>query len=376
MAAEASTASPRVLVLSERKLETPKWQAPQYEFEDVILEVEDAALVAPSPLPTGRGAALAQRVLRRTGHEDRVTEPRMRRGAITGEYDLFFAVLHFPHDAAHLHRLRGWRERCRHAVCFIVELWTHEIEGARPYLELLGELGFDRIFLFNPNPRELVEEVSGRPAEFMGVGVDGFRFSPYPNPPARTIDFYQFGRRSPVTHEAALAMAREHGAFYLYDTVFNAPLPDPAAHRELMASILKRSRYFFSYRTADDLERSHGENLLGPRFFEGVAGGAVVLGSAPDVPEYEQCFGWPDSTISIPYEAANLREIVAELETQPERLARARTNNVANTLRSNDWVYRWAQVLDAVGLPRTARMHARTQRLEELAQMAEADGTR
>jgi hypothetical protein len=215
-------------------------------------------------------------------------------------------------------------------------------------------------------------EITGRAASFLAMGVDAHRFSPLPDPPVRSVDLYQFGRRSETTHAAALEMARRDGAFYLYDTVFNVPLPDHRAHRELMASIMKRTRYFFAHRTAQHLDRARGEQILASRYFEGIAGGAVVLGSAPEIPEYDACFGWPDSTIPIPYEAPHLREIVAELDAQPERIAAVRRNNIVGTLRRHDWVYRWAEVLDAVGLPHTDRMR---ERMAQLGDMALAAGS-
>jgi hypothetical protein len=205
----------------------------------------------------------------------------------------------------------------------------------------------------------------------MPLAVDAFRFSPYPHPPPRVVDFYQFGRRSPVTHAAALRMADSDGAFYIYDTVFNVPLLDYRAHRQMIAEIMKRSRYFFAYKPSADLERSKEDDHLAARYFEGVGGGAILLGSAPSTPEYEQCFGWPDSTIEIPYDANNLREMVSELEADPARLTRARKNNIVETLRRHDWVYRWAEVLKAAGLAPTSGMAERTERLEELARMVE-----
>jgi hypothetical protein len=166
-------------------------------------------------------------------------------------------------------------------------------------------------------------------------------------------------------------MARDDGAFYVYDTVFNVPLPDYRSHRDMMAEYLKRSRYFFSYRPGQDLDRGRQDDALSSRYFEATAGGAVLLGNSPRTPEYEQCFGWPDSTIEIPYEAHDLREIIADLDVQPERLARARTNNILGGLRQHDWLHRWARVLDAAGLPPTERMVTRGQQLEEIAVMVE-----
>lgn len=360
---------PRALVLSERNVEVRKWHGPQYEFEDVINAVDAVALAAPSARPESPINQVGDRVLRRVGHP--VASPAMRPMRVNGRFELFFAVVTFASKTPNLRALREWRERCDKAVCFIVELFSENVEQDRGYLKLLGEFGFDQIFVLNPRPADAIARITGAPVSFMPLGVDALRFTPGSMAAERTIDFYQFGRRSPVTHEAALEMARREGAFYVYDTVFNVPLEDHATHRALMAEYMKRSRYFFSYRPGEDLDRGRDDDVLSSRYFEAAAGGAVLLGSSPKTPEYDACFGWPDSTIEIPYEAHDLRDIVAELDSQPDRLARARANNVRNSLRSHDWVHRWTQVLDSVGLPHSERMQERKRELEQHALMAD-----
>ena len=46
-------------------------------------------------------------------------------------------------------------------------------------------------------------------------------------------------------------------------------------------------------------------------------------------------------------------------------------NNIVQTLRTLDWVYWWAQILDQAGLPLTQRMRDRVAALERLADLAE-----
>jgi hypothetical protein len=361
----------RVLLFSERGVECRKWHTLQYEFEDVIAAVDDVHLLAPPAQSASTATRLSRGVQRRRGRAVRATEPEIAPVTIEGEYDLFFGVFTFLHDLAHLERLRGLRERCGVAVAFLFELFAYDIEEQRHHLELLREIGFDHVFVFLSRPAAAVAEIAGCPTSFLPVGVDALRFSPYPDPPPRNVDFYSFGRRSPVTHETLLDMVERDNVFYIYDTIYDVPVPDHRAHRDLIASILKRSRYTFAYRGGDDVERAKDDDPLSARYFECIGGGAVVLGSQPGAPEYLECFPWPDSTITIPYEAHDLREIVADLERQPARLARARMSNNLATLRELDWVYRWQQVLDVAGLAHTAPMRARVEQLAALAEQAE-----
>jgi hypothetical protein len=367
-----SPKAPRALLYSNRAaVEWRKWHAYLYEFEDVIMEIEDVDLVAPPLGRTPRGVELARRL---SGRRLAFADPKVRPTPIRRDYDVFFAFLAFAGEADQLTRLQGLRERCGTAIAFLEELYTPHVDVNRKSLELLGEMGFDRVFMFNPGPAQQVEEIAGCPTEFLSIGVDALKFCPFPDPPERCVDLYQFGRRSPVTHDAALAMAEQDGRFYLYDTVFNVPIPDYRAHRKLIAETMKRAKFFFAYRAGQDLPDAMADDPMSSRYFEGTAGGAVLLGNHPRTPEYDALFPWPDATIEIPYDAVDLRGIVADLEAQPERLATARHNNVTGALRRHDWTYPWLRVLETAGLEPTAAARARLERMAELATLADAEG--
>lgn len=365
-----ATDGPKVLVYSERNVIARKWHALQYEFEDVGAEVGLADVVAPKVLERSPLSRVYYRLNRGVGKRT-LTEVSLEEIEITTNYDLFYAFFAFPSDIPHISKLKRWRERCGKAMCFIGEHYRSEESVNRRYLQMLKDLDFDHVFIFNTAPSESIASVVDCPVEFMGHGVDAFRFSPYPLLPERAVDLYQFGRRSDVTHAAALELARSDGLFYIYDTIFNVPLEDYRAHRNLVAETMKRSRYFFAYRPGENLGRAQEDDPLSSRYFEAVGGGAVLLGSRPGSKEYDACFTWPDATIEIPFEAHDLREIIADLDAQPDRLARARMHNIVQTLRSLDWVYRWEHILERAGLPLTEGMRDRKNRLSELADLAE-----
>lgn len=56
------------------------------------------------------------------------------------------------------------------------------------------------------------------------------------------------------------------------------------------------------------------------------------------------------------------------MNSLPERLA---AFDVKNTLRRHDWVYRWQEILEAVGLEPLPAVGGRKSRLSELAEMAD-----
>ena len=93
-----------------------------------------------------------------------------------------------------------------------------------------------------------------------------------------------------------------------------------------------------------------------------------MLGVPPECESFTRNFDWEDAVIQVAYDAPNIVEILAELDSQPDRLQKIRTNNVVNSLLKHDWVYRWETILATVGLDSTPAMAARKANLQNLAQ--------
>ena len=369
---DSSHQGARVLIFSQRNFNLKVFQCWMYEFEDVISEVDAVHMLTPSLRTQSYSSRLTHKLVHRVRmHISRFPDTGINESVVDRDYDLFFSVFLFPAQLLFLNKLEGWRQRCRKTACYLGEVWTKDVERLRGYLELLRD--FDHIFLHIGSSLATVADIVKRPCHFMPVGVDSAQFCPYPSPPYRSIDCYSMGRRSPATHRALLDLAEREGIFYVYDTVNDFSVIDYREHRRMVANLIKRNRYFISYKHNVNLsDKTGGEEALGARLFEGTAGGAVMLGIPPACEEYDSCFDWPDATIPIPYEPADMADILADLDAQPERLARARRNNIVNSLRRHDWVYRWGRILETVGLERTPAMEAREVHLNDLAEMAMA----
>ena len=350
------------------------YQCSKYEFEDVIAEVDAVDMLAP-PLPVeSRVRALGRRAANRARRAlDRPAVATMDAIAVNRRYDLFFAAFLFPEETQYLPRIAGWREQARYAACFLGEVWTKDAARLKQHAPILSQ--FDHIFLHVGASAALVASITGRPCHLIHVGVDAIRFCPHPNPPARVIDCYSFGRRSKPVHEALLRLAggNERRFFYVHDTVNNFAVDDPLAHRRLTAELIKRARYFIAFKhNLNATNQTGGDEALGSRLYEGVAGGAIVLGVAPDCPEFSTQFDWADALIPIPFDAADMGAILRELDAQAPRLARARAGNLLGALRRHDWAHRWSTILETVGLPAQEGLHRRDERLRALAREVEA----
>lgn len=366
------------LMLSMREVDDLVGYCALYEFEDVVAELTGAELIRPVSI---EGLELSRRVYKLARYVTgsarvaSIVRPRLGQLHSTGSYELFFPVFNHAHELFALHAVKGWRERCRFAACYIGEVWDQQLPVY--LLELLK--GFDHVFVGVNGSTEALARVSGRPCSYLPMGVDALRFCPHPVAPRRSIDVCGIGRRSPVTHQALLELAQRTGRFYFYDTLQSKPrgrlaraltfrVSNAREHRLLLANILKRSRYFIANRAwVDTPGVTRGKDEIAARFYEGAAAGAIMLGEPPENQDFQTQFGWTDAVIRMPFDAPRVAEVIAELDADPARAARIRRDNVVNALLRHDWVYRLRPVLEAAGMAPSEQMLVREARLKALA---------
>ena len=368
-----------VLLLSMRRLEKLVAFCLQYEFEDVITAVTGADRIEVGDreaLERGRRAYKVVRSATGSRRLARACAPRPHAEKLARDYDLFFPVFNNAYEVFALAAVPDWRKRCRVAACFINEVWSSDMPAY--LLELLSE--FDHVFVGMRHPVDDVARIVGRPCSYLPLAVDVLRFSPLPKMPPPAIDITNIGRRSAVTHRALVTLARDRRIVYYHDTVAASGagrrqrtfrVDEASEHRLLLASILQRSRYLITNRAlVNEPSVTSGHDEFGTRFYEGAAAGTVMLGEPPRTEEFARQFSWPDAVIPLPFDAPNIGEVLAELDRDPDRLARIRADNLRNAALQHDWVYRLRTVFETLGVPPTAAMRERENRLQALAAAA------
>jgi len=289
------------------------------------------------------------------------------------EYELFFAFCSNPADLRYLSLVEGLHDRCRHTVCVIGEFWASGVAAHRRGLEALRK--FDCTFSNLASSVAAIQDATGRPCHSLPLGIDALLFSPYPTDPSRSIDVYNMGRRHETMHQELLSQSERGEIFYIYDTATDFSVIDPREHRSLLANLIKRSRYFITYPPKFDVvTETGGQQEVGSRFFEGAAGGAVMLGMAPSCPTFDCLFDWPDAVIPTAANGEEIEALIAGLESTPGRIARIRRNNVVNSLLRHDWIYRWRQIVECIGLSPSIKSAERQARLECLARAVAGGG--
>ena len=367
----------KVLQLSQRRISNLVAYCLGYEFEDIVAAVTNAQRIDTTDLPaiefSRRAYKLARMASGSPGLARRIAPYPRNKIVLEQEFEFFFPVFSHTYELYSLATIPNWRERCTKAACFITEVWS----GMLPeyLLELLTP--FDHIFIGCSHSVREVTRMTGRPCTYLPIAVDVPRFAPASLDQPRPIDVSYIGRRSKITHQALLDEVEHKHSFYFYDTVapsgaelknrtFHVESPDE--HRRLLATLLKHSRYFITNRSfVDRPEFIAGRDEISPRFYEGAAAGAVMLGESPRSDEFKRQFDWPDAVIHLPFDSPDISRILADLNADPERLRAARRNNVREAALRHDWLHRIQVVFDTLGLPHTGKMQARAQLLDCIA---------
>ena len=379
----------RTLVVSEFNAKDRAHFALAYEFCRIVTECDDADLIAPrvdnylarylNGILPAHDDHNVQRDFNRLVNGVRKglrlkNAPTIEPVSLDQDYDLFFFVAWSPQSLVELSRIQNWRGRCKIAVAYLFELWSSTLEQDRQYLKLLDQ--FDHVFLLHSACIPHLPAYTHAPCLPLPTGVDCLIATPYPLPPKRVVDVYSFGNRAAHIHHQLMALAERGDFFYLYDSLASTDsrVKDWGEHRLLLANTIKRTRFFMAFNPSSlantKADKVAGEQVLPARLFEGAAGGAIILGSAPQCPEFHEYFDWPDAVIEISPESGDIAAVIDELDAQPQRAELIRRTNAIRCLLKHDWVYRWEHILSTIGMEPLAQLRHRKSRLSDIAAAA------
>lgn len=359
-----SSSRPRIGVFSIRQLEKQVWRSSIYEFEDAIAEGEGVEIIEAQGVES-ESNRFRDRLWRHTNRWLRAElnfKPWHRPVPFNGHYDLLVYLCQREDDMRYLRAIPNWRKHCSMAVCWLDEFWAVKCRKYPGQLELLS--GFDKIFMgFSTSVPEL-QQYTSVPCSHLPVGADCRTFNPFPMNVPRSIDVYSMGRRAPRTHYMLLETARQNNLFYLYDAAPLGFVSKPNEHRQLLASLIQRSKLFLvAPAKMTELSHTAGQIEVGTRYFEGAAAGAVMVGTRPELPAFDRDFDWPDAVVPMPHDSDDPTPLI-ELLNDQDRMRSIRDTNVVNCLRRHDWAYRWRDMLTNVGLPVPRETMARIELLE------------
>jgi len=364
-----------VLLLSVRSFRHQVANGSLYEFEDVVSELCDTTLCCPSTEMSGRRKRY--RSARYLGLNDRAAEAMASMGhlhELQSHHDLILLVLDNPWQMHLLNQVRGWREHPAKKVCYISECWPRELSQWRLMKEPFAN--FDYIFLGTASSVPVLANLIDVPCSYLPCGVNTTAFHDVQHETGRVIDVSYIGRRDKSLHQELKYFTDADSLFYLFDTARSQKLfvDDPAEHRKMYASMLRRTRISIALPAKSNaIEETGGIEEIATRFFEFAAAGVVVVGKPPDSDAFRQMFDWPDAVVSIGDDYASAPMVIRELLSDHEKTKAISQRNVVQSMKKNDWVYRFREVVEAAGFKLNRRMQARVDMLGQQVRQLEAD---
>jgi hypothetical protein len=331
-----------------------------YEYEDVLAELVGGRVIAP-PVP---GSDLSRRAWRAVQAAGLLTRGWRRRPS--DRADVVLAVGQNPQDLVPGFPVADVVESAPVSAAYMEELWVADLPLQPDVAAYVNR--FDHVFL---GVRDTCEPLAGtiRPSvSYLPPAVDVERFTASPWP-QRDIAAYAMGRRNAAHHDVLLGRAERHGNLYLYDTFDGNPvIGDHVEHRRNLRGLIRRSHVFLvNAAKADDPGRTHQQQEVGFRYFEGSAGGAVLVGQRPDVPSFEEHFPWDGAVVEAAPDGSDLDDVLDALDSDPARVEAIRRDNITGSLRRHDIAHRLRTMLTELGLDEPEAVGARLARLQERA---------
>lgn len=348
-----------------------------FEFEDAIVDdLEDGFLVQPPKAELPDFDIRVRRWMAMRGLTDGSPVMPARTKPMGQDCDLFFVNAALLSDLWYVDMITDWRKRSGKAVCFLQELWRNEIDAKLPsYVPILNR--FDHVFCTLQHSVERMNEILDVPVSYMPWGVDAAEMSPYHQaaPKERVVDMTVLGWVRPAVHDALWNWAENSGRYYNFTTTGLAAITvHHKVHRRALTNQLQRSKFFLTYMAKrETMFEIHGQAEFGPRYFEGAASGAVMLGDPLTGQEaFDAYLGWEDAVIDAPADGPDIPTLIEALEQDPDRLERIRRTNVAQCLRRHDNAHRWQHIAQTMGLTPSAATQARIATLDRMADEVEA----
>jgi hypothetical protein len=367
--------NPRVLMLSHRNIvNTIFARCLWFEFEDVVTQIDAVEILTPRRSKRVRSFDRRYRIAAKTARYLPVAlNPGVPVTTVENDYDLFFTVCAFPTDLLYVNALKGWRRRCKTAVCWIDEMYLSDLPKVKYFRSMISE--FDHVVVSCNQVVDVIQKLIGGKCIFAAPAVDALAFCPYPDPPERFIDVLNIGRRDETLHAQLIKATKENKITYVYDTIssygakYGLTVSDSNQHRLLLSNLLKRSKCFVTFPGRfDEHHTTGGEEVIGARYAEGAAAGALMIGRQPRHDLFQKLFFWPNAVIDLNSDSIAIEEVIRDITTEPACTAQ-RHDNVAHALLHHDWAYRWEMVLNLAQLGGLPGFLDRKRRLRELSSL-------
>lgn len=228
--------------------------------------------------------------------------------------------------------------------------------------------GYDRVYLgIEDNVEEIAYSLNATTSYLpMAANVLGAAALPYESRDDRPIALNAYGRQKRDILDAFCDRLNQPGSselVYYTNLVKSGDVVDLVRYRAMFWQLLRQSRMSCAFDHFFANEGSARLSYVGPRWFEALAAGTVVIGRAPETQDRAKLLDWPDAAIDLSADPATATEEMMALLGDEHRLRRASRENLIQMSLRHDWAHRLAEILDTEGLARPASLQSYLARL-------------
>jgi hypothetical protein len=201
----------------------------------------------------------------------------------------------------------------------------------------------------------------------MAANVLGAAAQPYDSAVDRPIALNAFGRqKTDILNAICDRLNRPGGAELVYYTNFVKPgeAVDIGRYRDMFWHLLRKSRFSAAFDHFFANEGGARLSYVGPRWFEALAAGTVVIGRAPATADRDRLLDWPDAAIDLSADPASATEEFLALLADDARIRAASRENLVQMSRRHDWGHRLADILEIEGLGQPEPLRRHLEKLE------------
>jgi hypothetical protein len=302
-------------------------------------------------------------------------------GSLEARYDLALVVgISYPRIEDSLERLLPQvRSRIDGPVLgYLFGAYGSNSVNRNPLKRLLGRRRsifsrLDRLYLGIEDHAALISDRLGIGTTYLPMAANVLHVAakPYVSRDDRPISVNAFGRQKRDIMNAFCDRLNgpESGELIYYSNLLQISYAaDLWRYRDMFWQLLRRSRISVAFDHFFANEGGAQLSYVGPRWFESLAAGTVLIGRAPDTPDRARLLDWTDAAIDLSAVPETATDELLALLADDARIAEASRENLVQMSLRHDWGHRLADMLDAQGL---AHPESLTRRLARLSDNAE-----
>jgi hypothetical protein len=228
----------------------------------------------------------------------------------------------------------------------------------------------DHIFTGILNNIQTLNDGLNIPVHYCPMAVDVLKIAAEVSP--RPIAINGFGRQeTKISNMIAdtFNRAKSDKVYFHTNYLSNSGFIDRERYRKMFWQILRQSKLSLAFDSLHFNPTGHAKHsFVGPRWYESLGAGNVVVGIAPKCTSAAELLDWPDATIDLSEEPKQALEQVVQLLSDENKIVKICRRNLHEMNRKHDWRHRIDLIFDTLNLKKTERLSVQLEELQSRSQ--------